>query len=775
MLPVNVNSSLKNSAIENQNDVHVSFISSYLPRQCGIATFTNDLATAVTHQFGEELSTGQKVQITALNNSAEGYQYSSEVKFEIKDQNLDDFKEAAYYLNLSQCEVVNLQHEFGLYGGDDGSNVLALVQNLKKPLVTTLHTILNKPTEEQLKIIKEIGIYSSYIIVQSKRGVKMLEKIYEIPASKIVYIPHGAPDVSFIDPAYYKDKFKLADRKVILTFGLLGPGKGLEDVITAMSKVILTHPNTTYIILGATHPNVKKAFGEEYRDSLENLVMKYSLQDHVMFINRFVDYERLLEFLQMADIYVSPYHHKGQIVSGTLTYALACGKVVVSTPYWYAEELLSEDCGVLVPFKDPDALAKTFNNLLKDEVKRNKYRKNAYDKGRRMIWSRVAAKYINVFNKAVEEYQTTPKINLLTEKFTTFPSLPDVNLNHLITLTDNTGILQHATYSIPNRNEGYCTDDNIRALLVAVLNKQLFNNDSVMILINIYLSYVLHAYNDKSGLFRNFMNYDRTWHEESGSEECNGRVLFTLGYMIKNPPNDSILAIVKNLFDKAINNVWDFTSPRSFAYIIMGCLYYLRRFSGASEVNKISREFAARLSDLYIKSKDENWKWFEKYATYNNARLSQALLMSGRFFENELHKKQGLESLEWLYNIQLDKSKNIISLIGNRDWLIKGKSKSKYDQQPIEIPALIDACFQAFEITNNREWISRIGLLFSWFLGNNDRQELMYDYYTGGCHDGLTSSGINSNQGAESTLSWLLSLHRMTQIRQDLHIKWLNN
>jgi glycosyltransferase involved in cell wall biosynthesis len=775
MLPANVNSSIKNNIIENQNDVYVSFISSYLPRLCGIATFTNDLATAVTNQFGEELSTGQKVQITALNNSPESYQYSSEVKFEIKDQNLDDFKEAAYYLNLSKCEVVNLQHEFGLYGGDDGSNVLALVQNLKKPLVTTLHTILNKPTEEQLKIIKEIGIYSSYIIVQSKRAVKMLEKIYEIPASKIIYIPHGAPDVPFIDPAYYKDKFKLADRKVILTFGLLGPGKGLEDVITAMSKVVTEHPNTTYIILGATHPNVKKTFGEEYRDSLENLVMKYSLQDHVMFINRFVDYDRLLEFLQMADIYVSPYHHKEQIVSGTLTYALACGKVVVSTPYWYAEELIGEDCGMLVPFKDPDALAKAFNILLNNEVKRNKYRKNAYDKGRRMIWSKVAAKYITVFNNAVEEYKTTPKINLFTEKLTTFPSLPDVKLNHLITLTDNTGILQHATYSIPNRNEGYCTDDNIRALLVAVLNKQLYNDDSVMILVNIYLSYILHAYNKKTGLFRNFMDYDRTWNDEIGSDECNGRVLFALGYMIKNPPNDSILAIVKNLFDKTINNVWDFTSPRGFAFIIMGCLYYTRRFSGASEVNKICREFAARLSDLYIKCSVENWRWFENKVTYNNGRLSQALLMAGRFLDNDLYKQQGLESLEWLYNVQLHKNKNFISLIGNKGWLVKGKSKSKYDEQPIEIPPLIDACFQAFEITNDKEWISRIGLLFSWFLGNNDRQELMYDYYTGGCHDGLTSSGINSNQGAESTISWLLALHRMTQIRQDLHIKSLNN
>ncbi|RPI16716.1 MAG: glycosyltransferase [Ignavibacteriae bacterium] len=774
MLYVNVKNALKkNSAVDN--DIHVSFISSYLPRQCGIATFTNDLATAVTKQYGEELSTGQKIQVTALNNTLEGYKYNSEVKFEIKDQNLDDFKEAAYYLNLSQCEVINLQHEFGLYGGEDGSNILSLVQNLKKPLVTTLHTVLANPTKEQLKIIKEIGIYSSFIIVQSNRAVDMLKSIYGIAPEKTVFIPHGAPDVPFLDPAYYKDKFKLSDKKVILTFGLLGPGKGLDDVINAMASVVSYYPNTTYIILGATHPNVKKVHGEEYRNSLENLVMKHSLQDNVMFINRFVDYERLLEFLLMSDIYISPYRHKEQIVSGTLTYALACGKAVVSTPYWYAEELLKDDCGVIVPFKDPEALSDTFKQLLGDEVLRNRYRKNAYDKGRNMIWSKVANKYTRTFKKAVESYKTTPKVSLLTEKFTSFPSLPDVNLNHLINLTDNTGILQHSIYSIPNRNEGYCTDDNIRALLVAVLNKQVFNNDSVMILINIYLSFILHAFNAKKGLFRNFMNYDRSWEEDIGSEECNGRVIYTLGYLINKPPNDSILAIVKNLFEKVIVNVSDFTSPRSFAFIVMGSLYYLQRFSGAREVNKVCREFAERLSQQYIKYSSEGWNWFEPKVTYNNGRLCQALLMAGRYLNNELYKEQGLESLEWLYNVQLDSEKNFISLIGNKGWLAKGKQKAKYDQQPIEIPPLIDACYQAYLISGNREWVSRIGLLFSWFLGNNDRQEALYDYHTGGCHDGLTSSVINQNQGAESTLSWLLALHRMTQIRQELHIKWLNN
>lgn len=751
-------------------NINVSFISSYLPRQCGIATFTNDLATAVSKLRGDGLD-GLEVEITALNNIPEGYKYPSEVKFEIKEQNLNDFKEAANFLNLSKADVINLQHEFGLYGGEDGSNILYLIQNLKKPLVTTLHTILANPTEEQEKIVKELAEASSFLVVQSMRSFVMLEKIYKIPMNKVVYIPHGAHDVPFLDPAYYKDAFQLSDKKVILTFGLLGPGKGMEDVINSLPEVIKEYPNIMYIILGATHPNVKKVYGEEYRDSLENLVTKLGLKNHVMFINRFVDNKRLLEFLLMSDIYISPYHHKEQIVSGTLTYAVACGKAVISTPYWYAEELLQNETGMLVPFKDVKAISETLKQLLCDENKRNRLRKNAYDAGREMIWSKVAAHYCDVFIKAREEYKKSPRTALLKDKITDFPSLPDVNLNHMITMTDSTGIIQHATYSIPNRNEGYCTDDNARALLVAVMNKMLFNNDSVMVLINIYFSFIHHAYNKERGLFRNFMTYDRQWLETAGSEECNGRVFFVLAYIIKNPVSESLLGISKMLYDKAINNTLEFTSCRGIAYVLMSCILYLSHFSGAREVRKICRQLSEKLSSMYNNNKDKEWKWYENQATYNNGMIPQAMIMAGRFLKNKDYVSQGIESLKWLIEVQLDEKQGHISLIGNNGWLSKGKQKAKYDQQPIEIPGLIDACYQAYSVTNDKEWIKKISLIFSWFLGNNDRQEVLYDYITGGCDDGLTASLSNQNQGAESTLCWLWSLHRMIRIRQELQLK----
>jgi len=418
------------------------------------------------------------------------------------------------------------------------------------------------------------------------------------------------------------------------------------------------------------------------------------------------------------------------------------------------------------------AIAGALKELLADESRTVRLRKNAYDMSRDMIWTKVAANYCDIYSRSRESYRRITGFAPLKKKYTGFPSLPDVNLNHLQNLTDSTGILQHATYNIPNRKEGYTTDDNARALLVAILNRSVFNNESAINLINIYLSFILHAFNEETGLSRNFMSYDRTWLEEIGSEESNANVLFVSGYLIKNPPSDACLGVAKTLFDRIINNTLSFTSPRAFALILMGCIFYLERFSGAREVRKVCRTFSERLSELYKRNSDERWKWFEPLAAYNNGRLPQALLMAGKFFKNKEYITQGLESLNWLYDVQYDREDKHMSLIGNNGWLVKGKQKAKYDQQPVEIPGLIDACYQAFQVTRDKEWITRLGIIFSWFLGNNDRNEHLYNYTTGGCFDGLSSSvAANQNQGAESTISWLLSLHRMVWIRQDLQIK----
>ena len=751
--------------------VNISFISSYIPRQCGIATYTNDLASSLIKLMPEQHDNVKLIQVAAVNNIPEGYKYGAEVKFEIKEQNLNDYKEAAYFLNLSPAEVINIQHEFGIFGGQDGSNIITLTENLNKPLVTTFHTILSNPSTDQLRIIKELANYSSYVVVLSRRAIRMLEKIYKILPSKIVYIPHGAPDVPFLDPAYYKHKFDLDDKKVIMTFGLIGPGKGIEDVIEALPVIIKKFSNVAFVIVGATHPNIKRINGEEYRDKLENIVKQNSLEKHVTFINRFVDNRELLELLLMSDIYICPYHNKEQIVSGTLSYALACGKAIISTPFWYAEEMLKTDKGILIPFKSPESIAEAVITLLSDETKRNRYRKNAYDSSREMVWSNVAAKYHALYKKAIEGYSKFTELIPVKDRYTSFPSLPEINLGHLITLTDSTGVIQFSKYNIPNRSEGYTTDDNARALLVAFLSKIILNTAVSDKLINTYLAFILHAYNEKTGLFRNFMTYDRKWLEKSGSEECNANVLYVLGYLIKNSFSDSLTGIAKTLFDNVIPKTVGFTSPRAFALISMGCIFYLNRFSGAREVKKICKDFCEKLHSLYLQHSDDNWKWFEDIVTYNNGRLPQSMIMAGRFFKNDEYISAGIESLQWLYDIQYDREKKMISLIGNKGWYPRSGVKARYDQQPVEIPALIDACWQAYIITKSKDWISKIGIIFSWFLGNNDRHNSLYDYTTGGCYDGLSVSVTNQNQGAESTICWLISLLRMIRIREELQIK----
>ncbi|CAN5480643.1 glycosyltransferase family 4 protein [soil metagenome] len=742
----------------------ISYISSYTPRLCGIATFATDLSTSISKQNSSDM------QVAALNNIKEGYKYSNDVKLEIKDKSISDFREAANFLNLSSTSVVNLQHEFGLYGGNAGSNILALIRNLKKPLVTTLHTILENPNPDQYKVFMEIADISVRLIVLSKRSVKMLQDIYNIPLEKIKYIPHGAHDVPFIDPAYYKDKFQLSDKKVLLTFGLLGPGKGLEDVINSLVEVKKEFPKFKYIILGATHPNVIKLYGEEYRTQLENLVRKNNLEENVLFINRFVNTAELLEFLLMSDIYISPYRNKEQVVSGTLTYALACGKAVISTPYWYAEELLAEERGILVPFASPDEISKALLLLLKDETLRNKYRKNAYDLGRKMIWPVVAKSYLDTFEEAIREHKSVEDFYVIQYGFDSFPSLPEVELEHLKALSDDTGIHQHAIYSVPNRNEGYCTDDNIRALQTLLVYKKITNDESVIPLIKTYFSFIVHAYNRELGLFKNFMSYDRKWLDERGSDDCNGRVLHVLGYIIKNPPDNSLERIAKDLFDASVEKISSFKELRTIASVIPGCLYYLGKFSGARDINRICKKLLKNLSDCYEKNSTEQWKWYEGFLTYENAKIPLAMLLGGRHFNDDKLIKTGLESLTWLLDIMTDKEHKHISLIGNEKWYFKGKERSVFDQQPVDIPCLIDACYQAYLCTNEKDWLNKASMAFSWFLGMNDRQQIMFDYQTGGCFDGLTYSDVNYNQGAESTISWLQSLLRMMRIREDLQI-----
>jgi glycosyltransferase involved in cell wall biosynthesis len=740
----------------------VSFISTFPPRKCGIATFCEDLLTSMKQLYSAEGS-GEKsnFEVIALNNNIETYNYGRDVTFNIRDQHRSDYQRAADYINHSPVDAVSIQHEYGIFGGEDGSYINFFLENLKKPAITTLHTVLEKPSNGQRQTLMRICEQSVYIVVMAQAAVDILTRVYRIPDEKILLIPHGAPDVPFLDSSYYKDQFQAEGRKVLFTFGLLSPSKGLEYSIAAMEKVVEVHPDALYIILGATHPEVKRRHGEEYRHSLQKMVNDKGLELNVAFYNQYVTLERLVQFLVATDIYITPYLSREQITSGTLAYALSCGKAIISTPYIYAEELLDDERGVLVPFRNSEALAAEIITLLSDEALRNRMRKNSYQYGRQMIWQEVGRSYAAAFEQARFRYSEMLCQSVTNTDVTKRAILPEVNLKHLRNLTDDTGLYQHAVFNVPDRRHGYCTDDNARALIAAVMNWRLFKDERIKSLLNTYLSFIFHAYNEQKGRMRNFMGFERNWLEEVGSEDSHGRTLWALGYTIAHPPGDETLGLATRLFKDLIDATLKFTSPRAWAFAIIGANYYLRRFGGDARVRRIKYALAEKIKTLFDNVADDEWYWFENIVAYDNARISQALIVAGNYLEKEEMFDIGLKSLEWLIKIQTNPDSGQLSLIGNDGWYRRGENKARYDQQVLDATALVDACYQAFVLTGDDKWLSCMEWAFNWFFGSNDGNQALYDFSDGGCFDGLQPGGINKNKGAESVTSMLLALQRM--------------
>ena len=744
--------------------VKAAFVSTYPPRQCGIATFCSDLLGSMKQLYGNSNGEGNdqhNFEVVALNRGGKSYNYGREVSFHIRDQYHHDYKRAADFINLSPVDAVSIQHEYGIFGGEDGNYISYLLNGLKIPAVTTLHTVLEDPSAGQKQTLMRICEQSTTIVVMANTAVDILTSVYKVPREKICLIPHGAPDVPFLDSSYYKDQFKAEGRKVLLTFGLLSPSKGLEYSIQAMEEVARAHPDALYIILGATHPEVKRLNGEEYRHNLEKMVRDRGLEKNVSFYNQYVTLERLVQFLVATDIYITPYLSREQITSGTLAYAVACGKAVVSTPYIYAEELLAEGRGSLVPFKNSDAMAAELIKLLDDEELRNRMRKNSYQYGRQMIWKEVARNYAVAFEQARlcfgDMFVQTEKGADVTER----ALLPEVNLTHLRAMTDDTGLYQHSVFSVPERNHGYCTDDNARALIVAAMNWRLFKDEAIMPLVNVYLSFLYHAFNERNGRMRNFMSFDRRWLENSGSEDSHGRTLWALGYTIAHPPTEAVLGIANRLFKGLINAPLAFTSPRAWAFSVMGANYYLRRFGGDTRVRKIMAELGEKLYQLFKDKASADWYWCEDILTYDNARLSQALIVTGKALGNEDMLETGLQSLQWLVEVQTNPESGHLSLIGNDGWYQKEAEKARFDQQPVDATALTDACYQAFVLTGKDRWLKAMEWSFNWFFGSNDAHQPLYDFSSGGCYDGIQPGGINQNLGGESVVSLLLALQRV--------------
>lgn len=732
----------------------IAFIGNYMPRQCGIATFTTDLCEALAEEYK-----GTACIALPVNDTEAGYEYPARVRFELTEKEIESYRRAADFLNINNVDMVSLQHEYGIFGGKAGSYILALLRELRMPVVTTLHTILRDPSPDQRRVLEEIVSLSDRVVVMSERGAEFLQSVYHVSPDKIDLIPHGIPDIPFVDPSFHKDLFGVEGKTVLLSFGLLSANKGIENVIAALPIILAKYPNVVYIVVGATHPHVIQNEGESYRLSLQRLAHEKGVEGNVIFYNRFVSLDELVQFISASDIYITPYLDVAQITSGTLAYTLGAGKAVISTPYWYAEEMLADERGSLVPFGDPQALAERVIDLLANEARRHAMRKRAYLFGRDMIWPQVARRYMKTFERARAEHRHVAAAGFAVKPLDKRAGeLPPLKLDHLRHLTDDTGIFQHAIFTIPNYREGYTTDDNARALMVSALLEEIGNTEAVDLATR-YLAFTWYAFNIETRRFRNFMDYQRNWLEENGSDDSHGRALWALGTVLGRSNIPTLHNMAGRVFQQSLLAILETTSPRAWAFALIGIHEYLQRFAGDRRVGQVQEQLAGRLLELYQHNRMDGWHWFEDKLTYCNAVLPHAMLLCGQSIPNTAMAEVGLESLHWLSELQhADTEEKHFVPIGSNGFYPRNGERARFDQQPVEAQAMVSACLAAYRITGKKHWHTEARRAFEWFLGRNDLHLPVYDPTTGGCRDGLHPDRPNENQGAESTLAFLQSL-----------------
>ncbi|NBC65646.1 MAG: glycosyltransferase [Bacteroidetes bacterium] len=734
----------------------IAYIGTYPPRECGIATFTQNLYGAmVTNPAvatnGSKPKEGAiKGFIVAMNDHDQTYNYPEEVKRTIRQEELQDYLEAATFINSSGADVCIIEHEFGIFGGQNGLYILSLIHHLQIPLIVTLHTIVKTPSHNEKVVLKKICKMAHNVVVMSQKAIEFLTEIYDADKSKISLIEHGVPDIQF-DKKQSKKEFKLEHKKVLLTFGILSRNKGIETVINALPALIKKHPDLLYIVLGKTHPNVIRDSGEEYRTYLHQLVESHNLENHVHFINEFKDQRDLFKYLSASDIYITPYLNEAQITSGTLSYAIGVGSAVVSTPYWHATELLDEGRGRLFNFNDSDGLSLILMNLLDNPDELKKIRKKAYEYGKTTTWPKSGVKYITLAKQVISD---KPAVLPNPEKLIDPLLLPSFSLDHIKRLTDDTGIIQHARFGIPYLKEGYCLDDNARALLMVLMAYKQKKNKAALNLAPVYLSYI-HYMQKEDGTFRNFLDFKRTFLDETGSEDSFGRAIWALGYLIGNAPDDSYCQMGKLIFFDASPHFEKIESIRGIANTMLGISYYLKDNPSDKTMTTVLSNLAGKLVDHYEKNSSPGWNWFEPILAYDNGLLPLSLLHAAEILDDDKIGSVAFESMAFLTDLTL--KDGYLSIIGNEEWYKKEGERSMFAQQPVDALAMILMYQQAFYLTKDKGYLSKISSCYMWFLGQNELRVTLYDSETKGCFDGLENYGVNRNQGAESTLAYLIS------------------
>ena len=740
---------------------HIAFLGNHSPRQCGIATFTHDLQAAVAASRPD-----LRTSVVAMTAPGQRHDYPTCVNYEIRENVIEDYSRSAVSLAASEIDLLCLQHEYGIFGGEAGRYVLEFLDHLTVPVVTTLHTVLAHPMPAQRRVLERVIDRSTKLIVMAERARGILHSVHGVPDSKIDVIPHGIHDVPISTPDHGKAALGFVGKRVILTFGLLSPNKGIETMIDAMPGILSRCPNAVYVVLGATHPNMQRECGESYRDQLLARVRRLGIEPHVVFVNRFVDQATLLSYIAMCDVYVTPYLSEAQMTSGTLAYSFGMGAPIVSTPYWHAAELLHDNLGILVPFADAPIMGREVADLLTDEAKRQAMRERAYNASRSMTWAETAKRYMDVF-EGTRKVSRSAEPKAPRRLLAAFDSsaLPDVKLDYFLSFCDGTGMLQHAHYGVAAREHGYCLDDNARALLFTSALARQGDTRIPGTTSAAFMAFIRHAWNPDTDRFRNFMSFDRRWLEDTGSEDSHGRALWALGDYVQSSPDHTRATWADALFAKALPQAELFTSPRTWAFTLLGLDAWCSTFEGDLRASRLRAVLAERLLSVIQDTKDSDWIWFEDVLGYDNARLPQALIQTGLAMECDRYVSAGLDALNWLMKQQTSPA-GYFRPVGSDSFGGTRVKPNPFDQQPLEAAAAISACLAAWRATGDVVWRARAITAFRWFIGHNDLAVSLADPKTGGCADGLHPNGRNENMGAESTLSYLLGLSELRAMVQ---------
>jgi glycosyltransferase involved in cell wall biosynthesis len=730
----------------------IAIVGNHPPRLCGIATFTSDTAVALRTAFPDAI-----VDVYAMNDPGATHEYAGAVVAEIGQDDLSDYREAARRIDASGAQVVLVQHEYGIFGGPAGKHLLTLLDRVTAPVVVILHTVLETPNLEQRVVIEALARRASKLIVMAEKGRDILERVHGLPRETIAVVPHGVPDRPFGQGAEKKRRFGFEGRKVLMTFGLLSPNKGIETMLRALPAIVAENPDALYVVVGATHPHLVAREGEAYRDGLAKLADELGVAANLQFVDGFLEQDLLLDYVEAADIYVTPYLNEAQITSGTLSYAVSMGKPVVSSPYWHASELLANDVGILAGFGDSAAFAEAINGLFADPVRMNAIAERAYAIGRGMTWETAAHHYMEIMRAAVRRQP----VRMIQRPIADLPVVaPD--LTGVERMTDGCGMIQHSIFAVPDRNHGYCVDDNCRALM---LMHRIKGEDEARAdeLATVYAAFVQHAWNGETGRFRNFMAYDRGWLESVGSEDSFGRSLWSIGDTAAHARRADLRRWALHLFDQVAPHALELGSPRTWAFALLGADAVLDVHPGHGVASRLVHHFGARLAQRLADASREGWTWFETVVGYDNARLPEALIRAGARTGNPEWVAQGVAAFDWLERVQ-NGPDGVFRAVGTESFGREYEFSLHFDQQPLEAWATIDAALATHRITGDARWKAVAVRAYRWYLGANDVGLPVASISDGGCFDGLMRDRVNLNQGAESVLAFQFACCAMASL-----------